>query len=63
MTKVRIATRGSELGAGAVIESAVLGHNAEVAAGEHPPPGTALEADDVYRDGAIVAATADRQSA
>ena len=54
---------GARVGAGAVLEGAVLGHGAEVAAGERPPPATALEPDGVYRDGSIVAATADRRSA
>ena len=54
---------GARVGAGAVLEGAVLGHGAEVAAGERPPPATALEPDGVYRNGSIVAATADRRSA
>ena len=54
---------GARVGAGAVIEGAVLGQGAEVAAGERPPSGTALEPDSAYRDGSIVAATADRRSA
>ena len=54
---------GARVGAGAVLEGAVLGHGAEVAAGERPPPGTALEPDSVYRDGAVAAAAADRRSA
>ena len=47
---------GVRIGAGAVVDGAVLAHGAEVAAGEHPAPGTQLEPDASYRDGAIVAA-------
>ena len=47
---------GVRIGTGAVVEGAVLAHGAEVAAGERPAPGTQLEPDASYRDGAIVAA-------
>ncbi|MCY4454727.1 MAG: NDP-sugar synthase, partial [Chloroflexi bacterium] len=44
---------GARVGAGAVLEGVVLGHGAEVAAGEHPPEGTEVDDETVFRDGAI----------
>ena len=54
---------GARVGAGAALDGAVLGHGAEVAAGERPPPGLALDADAIYRGGAVQPAPAGTRSA
>lgn len=54
---------GAHVGVNAVLEGVILGHGAEVAAGERPPPGTELDAETIFRDGAIVSAASGRRSA
>ena len=53
---------GARVGAGAVLDGAVLGHGAEVAAGERPPPGTEIDDDAIFRDGAIHPAAGSRSA-
>jgi mannose-1-phosphate guanylyltransferase len=53
----------ARVGADAVLEAAVLGHGAEVAAGERPPPGTTLDPDTIFRDGAVLAAPVGQRNA